>query len=60
MMLDVGAVTDVHKLTAKTGEAMVRVPHMARGFHCCPRSFVFVLSNLGLCILKNTCIYTHI
>jgi len=33
---------------------------MARGFHCCPHSFVFVLPNPGLYIVKNMCIYTHI
>jgi hypothetical protein len=33
---------------------------MARGIHCCPNFFLFLLSDQRRYVVKNMCIYTHI
>jgi hypothetical protein len=34
-------------------------PEMARGIHCCPNYFLFILADQCLFIVKNMFIYTH-
>jgi len=48
-------------------EPTKRVPKTARenislahGTHCCPNIFLFILPDQRLCVVLNTCIYTHI
>jgi hypothetical protein len=61
-MLDVGAVTDLHKYT---GPRLM----LTKPWYACPvwhavftavPVLLYFLPNLGLYIVKNMCIYTHI